>query len=388
MAARQRIGVFGGTFDPIHRAHLDVARAAREFAKLDRVLFVVSARPPHKRDDTVATPEDRYAMVEAAVMDEPQFEASDIELHREGPSYTLETLKELHAENPEADLYLIIGGDSFAEFPGWRAPREILDHAHLLVIPRPGDGKPPPDWMKGKYDFLPFEPVDVSSTEIRERLASGESRPEELPERVARLIEAHCVYNGAARFSAPRADEFVALIRSRLPDKTYRHSISVARTMLEAHEKAGIEAEQAITAGLLHDMCKAMKPDDLRRKAKHYNLTEYLDQPNLLHGPVAAEECRHDLGIDDPDVIDAIRWHTTGRANWCRVGETLFYADFSEPRRPQPQAVEARRICVEQGFEAALRYVVEQKFNYVKKRFKPDPHAQEFEAWVARTYSA
>jgi len=176
------------------------------------------------------------------------------------------------------------------------------------------------------------------------------------------------------------------LLRERLPEKTYKHTLSVARTMLGAADAAGITTEQAVTAGLLHDLCKAMKPEALAEKAMGYGITQFLDVPNLLHGPVAAEECHRELGVRDEDVIDAIRWHTTGRAEFSRVGQALFYADFSEPRRPHPQAAEARRILQERGFDAALRYVVEQKFHYVKKKFTPDPNSQAFEEWVKRRF--
>jgi nicotinate-nucleotide adenylyltransferase len=384
MDGRQRIGVFGGTFDPIHNVHLNAARAALDQAGLDRVLFVVSARPPHKKDDTVAAPEQRLAMVRAAIADEPRFEASDIEFRREGPSYTHETLAEFAQIYPGGELFLIIGDDSFAEFPSWREPEAILAKAKLLVLPRPGKVRRAPESMAGHYEYLPFQLSDMSSTEIRRRITAGEPIAGLVPDAVEALIRDLRIYEAEARFDTPRAAEFIALIRERLPEKTYRHTVSVAQTILGAAPAAGISPEQAVTAGLLHDLCKAMKPEALAERAKAYGITHYLDAPNLLHGPVAAEECRRELGVHDEDVIDAIRWHTTGRAGWGRVGQALFYADFSEPRRPHHQAAKARRILSERGFDAALRYVVEQKFHYVKAKYTPDPNSQAFEDWVNR----
>ncbi len=389
MTGRERIGVFGGTFDPIHNVHLNAARTALDQAHLDRVLFVVSARPPHKRDDTIASPEDRLTLVRAAVAGEPRFEACDIEFRREGPSYTHDTLAQIANEHPGAELFLIMGDDSFAEFPTWRDPRAILAHAKLLVVPRPGKDPTAPQWMAGHYQVLAFNETDVSSTDIRRRIARHEPVSDVLPAPVERLIRDRGLYEDEpVSFDTPRADEFVALLRERLPDKTFRHVVSVAKTMLDVADEAGITAEQAVTAGLLHDLCKPLKGDDIVQRAKAYGITEYLDTPTLLHGPVAAEECRRDLGITDEEIIDAIRWHTTGRAEWGRVGQALFYADFSEPRRPHRQAAEARAIVREKGFDAALRYVVEQKFRYVKTRFAPDPHAQAFEEWVRSTIPA
>lgn len=388
MGGRQRIGVFGGTFDPIHNVHMNAARAALDQAGLDRVLFVVSARPPHKKDDTAATPEQRLAMVRAAIADEPRFEVCDIEFHRDGPSYTHDTLDELSRQYPDSELFLIIGDDSFAEFPSWRAPDAILARAKLLVLPRPGKTRAAPQSMRGKYEYLPFQESDMSSTEIRRRVESGQPIAGLVPDTVERFIQEQHLYIESAHFDTPRADEFLALIRERLPVKTYRHTLSVAQTMLDAAEAAGISEEQAVTAGLLHDLCKPLKPDALAEKAKRYGITQYLDVPNLLHGPVAAEEARRELGVQDEAVIDAVRWHTTGRAEWGRVGQVLFYADFSEPRRPHPQAAEARRILTERGFNAALRYVVHEKFHFVKKKYAPDPNTQAFEEWVNNRYPA
>jgi len=388
MPGRERIGVFGGTFDPIHHVHLNAARAALEQAGLDRVLFVVSARPPHKKDDTAATAEQRLAMVRAAIAGEARFEASDIEFHRDGPSYTHQTLADLASLHPGADLFLIIGDDSFAEFPSWKEPEAILARAKLLVLPRPGKARRAPESMHGKYEYLPFQESDMSSTEIRRRVEVGESIAGLVPEAVERFIRDHRLYADATDFGTPRADEFIALLRERLPEKTYKHTLSVAHTILGAAPAAGISPEQAVSAGLLHDLCKAMKPEALTEKAQGYGIAQFLDVPNLLHGPVAAEECRRELGLLDEEVIDAIRWHTTGRADFGRVGQALFYADFSEPRRPHPQAAEARRILAERGFDAALRYVVEQKFHYMKKKYTPDPNSQAFEEWVRRRFPA
>jgi len=169
-----RIGVFGGTFDPIHRTHVDIGRAALNHKGLDRVLFVVSADPPHKGDEI--TPADaRYAMVEAALASEPGLEPCDLELHREGPSYTADTMKSLRALYPDAEFFLIIGQDALIDLPGWRSPQDILDEARLLVLPRPSEERPIPAVLEGHYEMLPFAESLMSSTEVRRRLAEGDA---------------------------------------------------------------------------------------------------------------------------------------------------------------------------------------------------------------------
>lgn len=187
MSKPERIGIYGGTFDPIHNAHLLIARAAQQEAELDRVLFVVSARPPHKRATACASPEERYAMVEAAVADEPGLEPSRIEMDREGPSYTAETLRQLKARHPDADLFLIMGIDSLVDLPKWKDPQTILELAQLLVVPRPGEWKTPPE-LAGRYRLLEFARVPTSSTGVRQRIMEGEPLDTLVPASVKKFI--------------------------------------------------------------------------------------------------------------------------------------------------------------------------------------------------------
>jgi nicotinate-nucleotide adenylyltransferase len=190
-----RIGVFGGTFDPIHRTHVDIGRAALDHKRLDKVLFVVSADPPHKGGDEITPAETRYAMVEAALKDEPGLEASAIELRREGPSYTADTLDALRRDYPDAEFYLIIGQDALIDLPRWRAPEVILRESRLLVLPRPGLSASLPTSLNGHYEILPFAPSDLSSTDIRQRILEGDAVSEWLPPAVLRIVKEQRLYH-------------------------------------------------------------------------------------------------------------------------------------------------------------------------------------------------
>jgi len=197
----KRIGILGGTFDPVHNTHLAIARATIKQARLDHVQFVVSANPPHKRGATFASAEDRFALVEAAITDEPGMTASRIELDRTGPSYMADTLQQLHDQNPAADLHLIIGMDSLVDLPKWRAPERILKLAHLLVVPRPGEITVP-SMVMGRYTRLAFEETEVSSTDIRNRIASCDPCDDVLPPRVVQLIQQRGLYHECADYPA------------------------------------------------------------------------------------------------------------------------------------------------------------------------------------------
>ncbi len=193
----ERIGVYGGTFDPIHTTHVEIARTALRHAHLDRVLFIVAAKPPHKRGDVFAEADDRLELVRAALAGEPAMEASRLELDRSGYSFTVDTLDLLQRQYPGAVLYLILGYDSLVELPGWRDPQGILARAQILAAPRPGVLTPVPLMLKGHYDLLPFQKQDVSSTDIRARIAAGKDVSAWLPPAVERLIRQKGLYHAA-----------------------------------------------------------------------------------------------------------------------------------------------------------------------------------------------
>jgi predicted HD superfamily hydrolase involved in NAD metabolism len=185
-------------------------------------------------------------------------------------------------------------------------------------------------------------------------------------------------------FVTPRADEYMEVLETRLPGKTHRHVQSVARLMLTFAEEVGITDEQAVTAGLLHDLCKPLKKEEMVARAKAFGITEDLDNLNLLHGPVGAETCRAELGVTDEAVLDAIRYHTTGRGDWNLVGCALYVADFAEPLRTIPEAKTARKILESKGYNEALIYIVNKRFQYARERFEPNENATAFVEWVNR----
>jgi nicotinate-nucleotide adenylyltransferase len=191
---RERIGIFGGTFDPVHHAHLDIARTALDRAQLDRVVFVVSARPPHKRGGPYASAADRLAMVAAAIEGDGRFEVSRVEIDRPGPSYTVQTLEFMAKSHPNADLFLLLGLDSFLDLPQWKDPERIVARARLLVVRRPNLPDAPPPLLKGRYDVLPFPENALSSTEVRDRIISGAPFEDAVPGPVARLIREKGIY--------------------------------------------------------------------------------------------------------------------------------------------------------------------------------------------------
>ena len=208
---RGSVGVLGGTFDPIHIAHLAVAEEAREALGLEKILFIPAAMPPHKVDRPVSEPHHRLAMVELAIADNPAFEASRVELDRSGPSYTVDTLERLAAtaaaadprpDGERRDLVLIMSAEAFRDLRSWRRPERILELARLAIVPR--DGFPDASraflaehfpGFEDRASFLRGPRLRLSASELRDRASNGRSLRYLVPDAVAAYIGDHGLYS-------------------------------------------------------------------------------------------------------------------------------------------------------------------------------------------------
>jgi nicotinate-nucleotide adenylyltransferase len=198
VSAALRLGVFGGTFDPVHLGHLIAAEEARLAVPLDRVLFIPSGQPPHRSKPPSASAEQRARMVALAINGHADFVLDEREVRAERVVYTIETLKALKVEHgPACRLHLIIGGDSLLDFPLWREPLRILDLATVVVIERPGsplEGADP--MLLGRVLRVSGARVAISAREIRDRLGTGRSVRYLVPEAVQSFIERNRLYAG------------------------------------------------------------------------------------------------------------------------------------------------------------------------------------------------
>ena len=189
-----KIGLMGGSFDPIHLGHLRAAENAREALSLDEVLFVPAASPPHKLDLRLSPARDRLAMVELATAGNPSFVASDVELRRAGPSYTADTLAELKRERPEDELFLIVGSDTLGEMASWHEPARIFALSTIAVASRPGvDGtlaSPP----QARVVRVEGPGLFLSASEVRRLVREGRSVRYLVPEAVSHYITRHRLY--------------------------------------------------------------------------------------------------------------------------------------------------------------------------------------------------
>jgi nicotinate-nucleotide adenylyltransferase len=199
-----RIGVFGGTFDPIHFGHLIVAEQCREQAGLTQVWFVPAARPPHKLDRPLTRFEQRVEMIELAIAGQPAFQIDELEKHRAGPSYTADTLEELRRRHPGNEFWLLIGSDTLVDLPHWRDPARVAAQAGLLVAGRPGHSIPPEAEVRSllkvadgaplRYQAIESPLIDISSRDLRRRVAGGRTIRYLLPRAVDSYIREKRLY--------------------------------------------------------------------------------------------------------------------------------------------------------------------------------------------------
>jgi nicotinate-nucleotide adenylyltransferase len=219
----RRLGILGGSFDPVHNGHLGLAKSILTMLSLDSVLFVPVCISPHKLEQTLADPQHRLAMLQLATRSEPAFAVTDLEIRTGGISYTVDTLERLHTLHPESELFLILGWDAFREFNAWKNPEKILELCHVVVATRPGygDGRPehfpaqpafanfercgegePADALRFRnratgrqLAFMQIDPVAVSASDIRQKVLRGAPIKNLLPSSVEHYIIEHRLYS-------------------------------------------------------------------------------------------------------------------------------------------------------------------------------------------------
>ena len=199
-----RLGILGGTFNPPHLGHLICAQEAYVRLQLDAVVFMPARIPPHKPVDDEPGPEHRLELCGLAVADDPHLQVSSLEIERDGPSYTVDTLNQLHAQTPDNELFLIVGGDVAAGLPQWREPEQVLSLATLAVAKRRGTARLAVEEALAaipggdRARFFRMARVGISSTEIRRRVRVREPIRYLVPDRVAQYIDEHHLYGGTA----------------------------------------------------------------------------------------------------------------------------------------------------------------------------------------------
>lgn len=319
-----KIGLFGGTFNPPHNTHINIARRALEQLNLDKLLIVPCGDPPHKRCDV-----DKHVRLHLCKLAFDGIgQTWDYEINKAAKSYTVETLREVKRIYPESELYLIIGGDSLQSFDKWYCADEIARLATLAVAARESAL---PDSLiadvESKFNVkvvaLDVDPNAVSSTEIRLRFEFGEDNSEYVP----KVIDEYVLNNGL--YASYR--KTAAKLKTYLKPQRFEHTFYVVKRGLEL--ACDDEYDKAFVACLLHDCAKYVDEADYAK----YGFVKPCDMPKpVVHSFLGAKVAQTDFGVTDPEILDAITYHTTGRPDMTRLDKIVYVADKTEQTRPYP----------------------------------------------------
>lgn len=350
-----KIGVYGGSFNPPHLGHVKAALACREELGLDRVLVIPASVPPHKAlASGSASAQERLRLTRLAFSDLPGFEVLDLELRREGKSYTADTLRELKAQYPKDDLFLMMGTDMFLSFQDWYRPAEIAACARLVCFSRyDTDEKNRAALEKQalaleqafgqKPVLLQNDCFDISSTEVRRLVFFGIAGPY-LPQAVLLEIEALGLYGAGLDAKKLPFEKLRDLSLSLHKKSRVPHAQGVCETAREMAKRFGADEALAARAGILHDVTKALNKTQQLALAEKLGvqLTEFERQnPQLLHAKTGAAAARMLFG-ECEEVASAIAWHTTGKPDMTKLEKIVYLADMIEPNRSYPTVDEIR----------------------------------------------
>ena len=384
--ARERIGILGGVFDPIHQGHIQMAVSALEACRLDRLYLIPAGDEAYK--PSIAGREDRWKMVVTACTQDGRLIPSRYEIDHPAPMYTVDTLLALRKDHPKADLFYILGADGVMKLHRWHRLEEVLPLCTFLICPRAGDilleafnaEKARLTAMGGRFSIIRMSPISISSTEIRDHLAQGLPTPN-LYSPVREFCSLKGLYGMARR--EDRADDWIEKLFAALNPRRFAHSLSVANY---ARRLARIHGIDQLQAGLLHDCAKCMPLKEMQRIAVEHSLTDdptILSSNALMHSLVGAWVARNEYGMADPEVLEAIAYHNTGHAGMSRLAMCICLADSIEPTRESYPLLEQVRVLSELSLERALLMSLEGTAAFVRSRGKYlHPRTQETIAWL------
>ncbi len=363
--------IFGGTFNPIHNGHVKMITHVLNNALADNVIVVPANIPPHKTSYNLASPEHRIKMCQLAVKDINNVTVSDIEINRGEKSYTIDTL--LSLKDDYRHLSLICGGDMIKTFTSWYRYTDILKICNIIAFKRCGiidyefsKGVENIKKAGGNIVVCDVDILDVSSTEIRNGLLEQKNLDNVVPSAVLAYIDEHKLYSDICL----DFEKYKDIIKPMLTESRYIHSLEVAKEAKRLAIKYGADANKAYLAGLLHDILKTSSEQMQLQTLNQFGiiLTDIeKNSKKLWHAISGAAYVKYVLKIEDNEIIDAIRYHTTARADMTLLDKILYLADFTSADRDYDD-VDVMRRLVDESMQSALQYALEYTINDLKDK--------------------
>ena len=369
----ERIGIYGGTYNPPHIGHLRAAEYAIEALKLDRLLLIPTGVSPHKEMAAGASTADRLELLRLSAASIEKAQVSDIEIRRAGRSYTVDTLRAIREENPDSELFLLMGTDMFLSFLTWREPEEIMQLATLAVFCRGEKGervkieaqKVALGALGARVELVENPVTAISSTDLRRMLIFGCADPFLMPG-VGEYIRDHGLYGTGKNRKNLSMGELEAEVVSLLNPNRVAHVLGCRDCAVELAKLYGENEVDAARAGLLHDITKAIDgPLQLTLCAEYGMILDTFSRsfPKTLHALTGSLVARRIFG-ENENVVSAICHHTTGRANMTLLEKIIYIADYVERNRDFPGVEEMRKLAytdldaaVLMGLQSAVAHV-------------------------------
>ena len=373
-----RIAIYGGSFNPPHIGHAEAARAAYEALQPDKFLIIPTNTPPHKElEENSPGPEARLELCRLAFREILDVEVSDLEIRREGKSYTADTVDILRGEFPGAELCLVMGTDMFLSFRSWYRWQYLLESCTLAVLSREEDDRRELETFKAALEaehgarvlLIPHTPLPMSSSEIRKKLLLGLGADCLSPEVYGCVIR--CGFYGAK----PDLSWLRRMTAPYLSADRVAHVAGVESTAVRLAARWGEDPDRAAVAGILHDITKAFKREKQLKLCEKYGImldNAERENPALLHARTGAELARELFGVSDA-VYDAIRWHTTGKPDMTVLEKIIYLADYTEPTRNFSGVEELRALCLE-DLDRAMALGLKMSIEDLRERGKPIFH--------------
>lgn len=377
-----KIGVFGGSFNPIHLGHIRLAQTAMAQLGLDKVLVVPASQPPHKKLALGSpAPELRLEMCREALQDRTGMELCDVEMRREGKSYTADTLAQLQAENPLDRLYLIMGMDMFLSLDKWYRPDSICANAAIVVAHREAADEEKKAQIQAmtaklKKDFnaevieIDLDFVEISSTDIRRMLGFGCGK-EYLDQRVYDKIIKNGLYTTNINRKGLSNGQLYEDVMSFMAEKRKPHVEGVAQEAVKLAKRWGEDENKAYRAALLHDVTKALKFSEQLILLKNYGIIKNISEngsESVIHAETGAAVARF-VYHEESEICSAVRWHTTGKADMSRLEKIIFIADYIEPNR-KLDGIDRIRALAYEDLDACMVASLKNNLDYLEKTGK------------------
>ena len=385
-----KIGVYGGTFNPPHLGHLTAARAVFDLLKLDKLLLVPAGLPPHKALPAGSpTAEQRLEMTRLAAEQlglGDRVQVLDLELRRQGKSYTADTLSQIRELYPEAELWLLMGTDMFLTLQTWHEPEAIFALAGIAAFGRTEEDTEELFSVQRDYLYRTYPDariftltipgvVDISSTELREQL-SADRGANLLAPAVYGYILREGLYGAGADLKHLPLSKLRPVALSYLKHKRIPHVLGTEQEAIRLAERYGADVEKARVGALLHDCTKKLDMEAQLALCRHYGIQlDELEQKalKLLHAKTGAAIARDVFGVDE-EIYSAILWHTTGHANMTLLEKILYLADYIEPSRDFPGVDKLRAVCYK-DLDAGLLMGLEMTIGEMNAMGNPVHHA-------------